>query len=401
MVIGNTLLEKEKKAKFSELEKAEEISGKLDVQDREDKLMRSVLESDKETINKGKLIESALDMGLNSFTPDIMFEHLVNNYGLAEQLYGQTIIRELFGEEPSYIEKNIKIPEFQRLLKRKAEQKLKMLSDEGIIDKKFNITEKGIELASLVMYMEELDNIIPRGIGGEKLSKKTSHYGEKSDIKNFTKNDRYRDIAIRRTIKTAVRRSHTKILQDDLKAFERKSKGKCYIIFGLDASGSMKGEKIKNCKKAGIALAYKAISNKDSVGLIVFGEDIKSEVAPTQDFTKLIKEIVRIRTSKRTDIAKTIKKSIELFTLDNVTKHLIILSDALPTIGEDPEKETLDAVNLARDYGITISVIGIGLDKKGENLAKKIVEIGKGRLYIVTDLKEIDKLVLEEYRAVA
>lgn len=389
----------DRKTKIAELSKAEELTGKLKPSD--EKLMRSVLESDKQTIDKGKLIESALDRGINAFTPDLMFEQLVSDYKLAEQIYGERILRQLFGYEADYIERNLKIPEFKRLLRQKLEENLKRLSDERIIDNKFSITEKGIELASLVMYTEELDNIIPKGSFGERVHKKASHYGSKEDVKSFRKGDRYKDISIRKTVKTAVRRGHGNIDADDLKVFERQSKGQCYIIYAIDASGSMKGDKIGSCKKAGIALAYKAISNKDKVGLIVFGDEIKSFVEPTLDFAKLLKEIVKIRASRKTDLVKMIRKSIELFPNVEATKHLILLSDALPTAGAKPEEETLEAVSLARSNKITVSVIGINLDEKGEALAKKMAEIGLGRLYKIRDLKEIDKVVLEDYGAVA
>ncbi|MCX6706904.1 MAG: hypothetical protein NT001_02065, partial [Candidatus Woesearchaeota archaeon] len=189
--------------------------------------MHSVLDGDKETVNKGKMIESALDMGINSFTPDLMMEQMVRNYKLAEQLYGQTIIRELFGEDADYIEKNISIPEFHKILMNRLKERLKGLSDDGIIDKKFNITEKGIELASLVMYSEELDNIVPKGITGERINKKVSHYGSKEDVKQYKRGDRYKDIAIKRSLKTAIRRGHTELSTDDLSTFERESKGQC------------------------------------------------------------------------------------------------------------------------------------------------------------------------------
>jgi len=37
--------------------------------------------------------------------------------------------------------------------------------------------------------------------------------------------------------------------------------------------------------------------------------------------------------------------------------------------------------------------------KEGIDLAKKIVEIGNGRLYIIKDLENLDKIVLEDYYA--
>ena len=55
---------------------------------------------------------------------------------------------------------------------------------------------------------------------------------------------------------------------------------------------------------------------------------------------------------------------------------------------------------MAKNKGITISLIGIKLDKKGESLAKDIVSLGEGRFYVVRDLEEIDKVVLEDYYSV-
>jgi len=168
----------------------------------------------------------------------------------------------------------------------------------------------------------------------------------------------------------------------------------------MDASGSMKGDKISTCKKAGVALAYKAIHEKDKVGLIVFGTDIKEAIAPTRDFGLLLKSITKIKAAAETDMASTIKKSVELFPSTKATKHLLLLTDALPTKGADPEKMTLEAASFARAHGITISLIGINLDNKGKKLAEKLIEIGDGKLYIVKDLKQLDKIVLEDYYAV-
>ena len=86
-----------------------------------------------------------------------------------------------------------------------------------------------------------------------------------------------------------------------------------------------------------------------------------------------------------------------MFPRDNVTKHLILITDAMPTVGDDPNKNTLNLVERATGYGITVSVIGIDLSKEGTELARKIAEIGKGRLYVVKDLDNLDRIVLQDY----
>ena len=394
MIIGS------EKLNFKELSKSEEISGRLSFQELEEKFMHSVLENDKKTIDSGKLISDAINQGMSSFAPDLMFEQIVKNYSIARQIYGESLVRLVSGYEPDYIRKNIGIPEFQKELKEKIQQKIDELKDEGFIQKDNSVSDKGIELASLVLYFEELDNIMPRDVLGEKVSKRMYVYGENEDTRLYKRGDRYRDISLRKSIRLALRRGHKAFSGKDLQVFEKQSKGQTYIIYALDASGSMKGKKIDACKKAGIALAYKAINEKDKVGLIVFGSEVKEAIGPTSDFTVLLKEITKVRASKETDIVSTIRRAIDLFPSKSITKHLILITDALPTKGEHPEKSTLEEVSVASSKGITISLVGINLDEKGKKLAEKIVELGRGRLYIIKNLDNVDRIVLEDYYSI-
>ena len=177
------------------------------------------------------------------------------------------------------------------------------------------------------------------------------------------------------------------------------SKGKINIIYGIDSSASMKGKKLEICKKAGIALAYKAIAQNNQVGMISFASTIKDVIAPTQDFSTILQTITKISASEQTDFNKAINKTTELFPKNKTTKHLLILTDAMPTTGDQPEKQTIEAVTKASDHGITTSIIGIQLDDKGTTLAKEIARAGKGRFFIVKNLEELDKIVLEDYYA--
>ena len=387
--------------KIEQFEDIEELSGSMRSQLLDNKLMHSVLENDKETIDKGKVIKEAINQGISSFTPDMMFENLVRNYQLAENLYGKKLISFISGYDASYVQRNIKIPEFKRELKNKIKENIGKLKKDNLLDSEGNINDEGIELATLALYLEELENITPRGEFGERQHKKVSHYGDKASIQSYKQGSRYRDISIRQTLKTAIRRRHDEIISEDIRVHERESRGKTYVVYALDASGSMRGAKIDSAKKAGIALAYKAIENKDNVGLIVFSKDISTKLMPSHDFATIIREITKIRASTETNIVEMISQSIGMFPSDNITKHLIILSDALPTIGKDPEKETLQEAAKAHETGITISIVGINLDERGTHLAKKIIEISEGRLYLVKNLEEIDKIVLEDYYSFA
>ncbi|HYD02738.1 MAG TPA: VWA domain-containing protein [Alphaproteobacteria bacterium] len=378
------------------LDEVESKKGKLKKETEHEKLMHTILEDDKEKISDGKLMSESISQGIGSLTPDMIFQNLIKDFKLAKKLYGETIIKELTGYSPNYVEKNIQIPEFKREIQKNISEKIQDMKDDGLLSKEGSITDKGLTLSALVLYVEELDHLTPRGFG-EKKNKKKNTYGDKVDYRNF-KGDRYKDISIRQTIKKSLRRGHSEIISDDFIVNDRKAEGKISIIYGIDASGSMKGNKLKIAKKAGIALAFKAISEKNKVGMIVFGSDIKEYVPPTLDFMELLRRLTEIKASMETDISKSISKATELFP-KNDTKHLILLTDALPTKGQIPENETLQAVSKARNDNITISMVGINLDNKGFELAKKITELGAGKLYKVTDLDAVDRIVLEDYES--
>ncbi|MBN1377323.1 VWA domain-containing protein [Candidatus Woesearchaeota archaeon] len=375
-------------------EKIKEHDGFLE-NTKEEKLMHSVIENDKNTIENGKIVNEMVDYGIRNINSSLLYENLVENYRNAEKLYGETLIREITGYSSDYLKKNIVIPEFRRELKNKINNKLNKLKEDEIIDKKGDMTEYGLKNASIVLCIEELDDLFSKGYG-KKDYKKESHYGEKKDYDNFKINSRYKDIAIKRSVRLALRRNHNNINKKDLRVFKRDSKTKISIIYGLDASGSMKGLKLRKAKKAGIALAYKAIDERNDVGLMVFGSEVKKIINPTQDFKQILNALTEVRAGMQTDIGKTIRKSIDLFPKYG-TNHLILITDALPTKGDKPKEDTIESAALAKENSITISLIGINLEEEGLELSKKIVEIGNGNLYLVKNLDEIDKLILEDY----
>jgi len=118
---------------INEKDEIEELTGKLSFQKEENKLMHSVLENDKETIDKGKLIRDSINQGFNSFTPDLMYQQLVKNYSMAKHIYGPSLLKLATGYDPDYIKKNINIPEFQKELRFRIQKNIEKLKEEGLL----------------------------------------------------------------------------------------------------------------------------------------------------------------------------------------------------------------------------------------------------------------------------
>ena len=384
-------------AKVGDVGEAEEAEGSLAHSEELDKLMRSVVENDKDFVPEGMMLSEGVNHGLRSFTPDMLYSQLVNQYRQAKEIYGERFIRELTGYDPSYVEKNIRIPEFQRELRDRVQQSVKSLKDDGLLDDDGALTEDGFTVAALAITAEELDRLDRHAAWGEREGRTNAEEGERSSYAPFGQHHRFRDVALKASLKRALRRGHDELSREDLVAQDRESRQRATLVYAVDASGSMKGEKLAAAKRAGIALAFKATRKRDTVGLVVFGREVEASLAPTDDFLSLAKLITRARASRETDLAATIRHSSRLLENARGVKHLLLLTDGLQTVGEDPSGVVLKAAGEAAQAGITISVVGLSLDEEGERLCRQVVDIGGGSLYLLKDYEELDVLLLEDY----
>ena len=153
------------KTKLNKIEPIEELTGKLSISD-DKKLMHSVLENDKEKIDEGKLICDAINQGIDSFAPDLMFKDLINKFQMAKQIYGESLIRLITGYNPDYIKKNINIPEFQKELKERIFKKIeqlkdnKILNEDTIISPKTNISSTKVTFLREYFFLAKTNSII-------------------------------------------------------------------------------------------------------------------------------------------------------------------------------------------------------------------------------------------------
>jgi Mg-chelatase subunit ChlD len=370
-------------------EEAEELTGKMDSNPEDQKLMHSVMENDEQTVNDGKLLQDALNVGLGNFTPDMMFEKLIKNYEETAELFGETILREVTGFEPSSLERNIRIPEFKRLLKEQLSQRLKKLQERGMLDKQYGITDQGFLLAALVLIKDELDHLQTTGFGKREQEEKRDSLSQ--DVTQ--RKQSYKHLALRKTLHVVARRGHKDVLKEDIRYFEQESEGKISIVYCLDASGSMKGKKLALAKRAGVALAYEAIANGDDVGLVAFGSQAEITMEPSKRFMEFVQALVELKAKYETDIATAIRSALPL--LNTKSKHIVLLTDGLHTTGS--VEEVLAAAQEAKDQDVSISIIGINLDKEGEDISQKIIDVTQGRFYRVQNVQELDLLILEDY----
>lgn len=344
------------------------------------------------------LLNEGINQGIINFTASSINKTLIKNPKMAKNILGEKLMKQLTGFDPDYLEKNLKFPEFKKEVEKSIQEKIKKLEKKGMISEDGTITEEGYTLAGIQLYIDEIKHLLTKSVLlGEKFSKIKQNEGEKKDNRIFMHGDSFKNIDIRESVKRAIRNGSKKLGINDLMVVERESKGKIEIIYALDISGSMKGRKLGLCKRAGIALGFHAIEQKDKVGLILFADKVKDSLSPSSNFSLYLKKIVKATAFHQTNFPVAIKKAIELFSDRKTRKHLLIISDIEPTAGEFPMKETLEAIQMATAREISISLIGIDMNKESEELAKNIINITRGRLYRIRNIDNIDEVVLEDY----
>jgi Mg-chelatase subunit ChlD len=199
------------------------------------------------------------------------------------------------------------------------------------------------------------------------------------------------------TLAKAIRRGRRHIIEQDLESHQREARQKLNIIYALDTSGSMKGKKLSLAKRAGVALANRALKDRNNVGLVLFDQELNKKVAPTNDLLTIVRPLVDIVPGYETDIALAIHESAELLRDAKGLKHIVLLTDGVHTTSKRGKKAVIGQVLQAAAQDISITIVGIHLDEEGVELAREIVDASNGKLLAANSADELGGLVIADY----
>ena len=137
------------------------------------------------------------------------------------------------------------------------------------------------------------------------------------------------------------------------------------IIFLLDTSGSMQGEKIKQAKNA-LIFCLNSLNPGDSFNLIDFDDRIKTfkeRLLPVtkENINSGVKFIQGCEADGGTDINSALLEGLSEFNPEDKTSYIIFLTDGLPTVGVTDFKRILDNVQ-SKNVSGRIFVFGVGFD---------------------------------------
>lgn len=139
------------------------------------------------------------------------------------------------------------------------------------------------------------------------------------------------------------------------------------VVFVLDTSGSMAGEKIKQAREA-LIHALRNLNRHDRYGIVSFASGIRpfrEQLAAVGDGLDPALAFARaLEAQGGTNIAGALKRAAEMLPRNapGRVQLVVFMTDGLPTVGEDDPKKIMAALNEQLGTRVRVFPFGVGTD---------------------------------------
>jgi Ca-activated chloride channel family protein len=176
------------------------------------------------------------------------------------------------------------------------------------------------------------------------------------------------------------------------------------VIFVLDKSGSMQGEKIDQAKNA-LKFCVKSLKDKDRFGIIVFSTDVDELdnallTATKANIDKAERFIDKLEATGGTDINDALLLAIKKQPDPNRPKIIVFLTDGLPTIGIKDVDAILKNAEKSKSKSLRLFAFGVGYDVNTHFL-DKLAEDNGGTSQYVKPSEDIEVSVSSFYNKIS
>lgn len=171
------------------------------------------------------------------------------------------------------------------------------------------------------------------------------------------------------------------------------------VIFVMDTSGSMRGEKIEQAR-ASLDYCIQHLDKTDRFNIVTFGTDVKMfkndlvEVTPhnLKGARAFIEDVVA---NGQTNISGALKKALAGKPVEGRERIMIFVTDGAPTVGERSPEKIIEQVK-KQNAGTRIFVMGVGNDVNA-HLLDQLAEVTDGASEYFAPKEELDAKVAALY----
>jgi len=175
------------------------------------------------------------------------------------------------------------------------------------------------------------------------------------------------------------------------------SRPPCAVSIVLDRSGSMKGPKLDNSKKA-IGKMIETLSPGDAVHFAVYdntAEVVFEKGDPVSQKEELLSKVAEVKDAGSTNLYDGLELGGKLLDRNKepgTIRRVFIFSDGLANVGRTSKEQIFSLASSIQLQGSTVSSYGIGADFD-EDMMKGIQQHGTGDYYFIENELAIEKLV--------
>jgi Ca-activated chloride channel family protein len=197
-----------------------------------------------------------------------------------------------------------------------------------------------------------------------------------------------------------IKESKSKELDDDEDESEDAAKS---VIFVVDRSGSMSGEKMDQAKEAA-KFVLNNLNKGDTFNIIAYDSEIESFRPELEKFTDETRSAAAgfvngLYAGGSTNIDGALRRALDMLKDAKRPAYVIFLTDGLPTVGESHESAIVKHAADANDVRARLFTFGVGYDVNSR-LLDKLSHENHGQSEYVRPNEDIEDAVSKLYRRI-
>ena len=187
------------------------------------------------------------------------------------------------------------------------------------------------------------------------------------------------------------------VLPVEMEIKDQKRRARLTLVFVIDKSGSMSevsgGVQKVDLAKEAVIRSIELLSPTDKIGVVAFDGNASwvVPITPLDNPDAVVNAVGTIRADGGTDIFAGVKLASDTLPADDsAVKHVILLTDG----GADPTGIPQMVEKMNRDYGITLSSVGVG--PGAAPFLPDLAKVGGGLYHFTDDPSTIPSIFAEE-----
>lgn len=175
----------------------------------------------------------------------------------------------------------------------------------------------------------------------------------------------------------------------------------CNIVFLVDVSGSMRGEKKLPLIQKSMAMLTDKFDENDRISIITYASGVETILngCSGDDSRKIIKSFEKLSAGGSTNGGDGIVRAYEIaednFIEDGVNR-VIICSDGDFNVGLTTQSELERLITEKKDSGIFLSTLGFGMGNYSDVTMETLADKGNGNYAYIDDLTEAKRVLIDE-----